>query len=1187
MAPPQPPAPALVKEAPPRLPSCDFQSNIPPSTVPATPDTAERRNAPGSSRAASRTGRRPFSPMTPLLDHAFMPTIGGGGGLDGGGRVVTTAPDSIWSSSDQSTPGTGTGGRGGRGGRGERGGGLGADSMHAMDSMTQSIGTFGRGMPGASPMAPVSAGSHRQRGQHGAGSQRKLATAPVSGRPLGGLGATSDGGYRASSSSSSSSLSGNDTNPSFGVARTPVHSEGGRSIENASRGDGRDEGRSAAGRIKRAARAARDARVARLAQTPAPAFDASGNVVGVGRPRAAPGEGEDVKAVMGRAKMVLTKMAISASPLPTAFAARAAAAMDVVATPAASSLQGGAGTPGPRGLSRGWGDMFGGAPLEVANQPMNLPPSFPGMAGGMAPSELYASTMASMAAMASNVASGAAPPTWVDKHARLRGKLASRDHQRVETLIGGGHCTWARLKLAPPLQRLGQVPLTRLQIQMAKEPKEVEDRAFGLCWAVCATLNTANDAVQSIAEVEAEQRSKMRSMLGKDFNTMVQEYGARLGQVATAKSSSSSSSSNRSRSSKSGKSGNSSASGTSGASRTRRRNGLRRRGHDFLAGLPREHTVEKLLPSTVYWFRVRFGNYKQWSSPSLPLRVETAPLIWPEAPPRPKLLDVARTSLRVSWGGGIDYRYRVDGYEVQVSADNVRWSRRILVGPLGTLTTALARRKAKYVNKVQAANGGGDGEGGSGEGGVGGSGGGGKGVGGGNDGAGSTPSQSQKQSRSKSRSRYGGSAAKGSKGYSKEVIATETAAAAAAAMEVAPLDEEGRGLMDGVACEGAAGDLLGGRHYFVRVKAHNAVGWSAPGPTLQIRTEPPGTPLRPDPPVLVQRSATTLLIQWAPPAHDGALVTDVDIEISVDQHVAQERLREWVFSGKVAVPPLPDGVDPALPPSMEALRGHSLYRVTGLTPGTAYFVRVRGNSLSGPGRWCGPAMHATTRQFRVNQDVVRAKLREGVWTSGEGWFKVVITGVDSKGTAGFHATHHYDVQSVEFPACRATVASSDIGEIIEDLDVMAGDRRRSVLLGTSAAGGRQVEGTSMSTPPMSVPSPSRRAGAGTGRGVGMTGSGTNGNGGGGGELQASKTTSQVRELVSTLRLEDEARRPNPLHATPDAVIDRDSFQSGSLQHTIVHMNQDTVMLSGKLAVGGGTFDTVGEFVKGDRQAFHS
>ena len=58
--------------------------------------------------------------------------------------------------------------------------------------------------------------------------------------------------------------------------------------------------------------------------------------------------------------------------------------------------------------------------------------------------------------------------------------------------------------------------------------------------------------------------------------------------------------------------------------------------------------MEKLLPSTVYWFRVRFGNYKQWSSPSLPLRVETAPLIWPEAPPRPKLLDVARTSLRVS-----------------------------------------------------------------------------------------------------------------------------------------------------------------------------------------------------------------------------------------------------------------------------------------------------------------------------------------------------------------------------------------------------------------------------------------------------------------------------------------------------------------------------------------------------------
>ena len=104
----------------------------------------------------------------------------------------------------------------------------------------------------------------------------------------------------------------------------------------------------------------------------------------------------------------------------------------------------------------------------------------------------------------------------------------------------------------------------------------------------------------------------------------------------------------------------------------------------------------------------------------------------------------------------------------------------------------------------------------------------------------------------------------------------------------------------------------------------------------------------------------------------------------------------------------------------------------------------------------------------------------------------------------------------------------------------------------------------------------------------MPGSGTHGNGGGGGELQASKTTSQVRELVSTLRLEDEARRPNPLHATPDAVIDRDSFQSGSLQHTIVHMNQDTVMLSGKLAVGGGTFDdTVGEFVKGDRQAFHS
>jgi hypothetical protein len=34
-------------------------------------------------------------------------------------------------------------------------------------------------------------------------------------------------------------------------------------------------------------------------------------------------------------------------------------------------------------------------------------------------------------------------------------------------------------------------------------------------------------------------------------------------------------------------------------------------------------------------------------------------------------------------------------------------------------------------------------------------------------------------------------------------------------------------------------------------------------------------------------------------------------------------------------------------------------------------------------------------------------------------------------------------------------------------------------------------------------------------------------------------------------------------------------------------NQTTVMLSGKLAVGGGTFDTVGEFVRGDRQTFHS
>ena len=154
---------------------------------------------------------------------------------------------------------------------------------------------------------------------------------------------------------------------------------------------------------------------------------------------------------------------------------------------------------------------------------------------------------------------------------------------------------------------------------------------------------------------------------------------------------------------------------------------------------------------------------------------------------------------------------------MQVSADNVVWPRRIKVGLLGGKTSENGKHRKRGNAALQ-----------------------------GRAGRGARVARVGSNVRRRQSGRRGG----------------ERQSPVQVAQEYDPSERGGDAVDDeeeAIPNEAAAGSLLGGRYYFVRIKAHNALGWSNPGPTLQVKTKPPRVPQRPDPPVLVQVSVLVSL----------------------------------------------------------------------------------------------------------------------------------------------------------------------------------------------------------------------------------------------------------------------------------------------------------------------------------------
>ncbi|KAE8987960.1 hypothetical protein PR001_g22172 [Phytophthora rubi] len=125
--------------------------------------------------------------------------------------------------------------------------------------------------------------------------------------------------------------------------------------------------------------------------------------------------------------------------------------------------------------------------------------------------------------------------------------------------------------------------------------------------------------------------------------------------------------------------------------------------------------------------------------------------------------------------------------------------------------------------------------------------------------------------------------------------------------------------------------LTKGTPYFIRVRARNSQGFGQLQPSVPGKMQPYTTPSAPTQVVLGITSATMLTVRWAPPSDDGG-----------------DAISAYVVQWDVAA-----GFDSlALTTGTTATVGDATqrsYTITGLTPGTLYYVRVFAKNRGGQG----------------------------------------------------------------------------------------------------------------------------------------------------------------------------------------------------------------------------------------------
>lgn len=150
--------------------------------------------------------------------------------------------------------------------------------------------------------------------------------------------------------------------------------------------------------------------------------------------------------------------------------------------------------------------------------------------------------------------------------------------------------------------------------------------------------------------------------------------------------------------------------------------------------------------------------------------------------------------------------------------------------------------------------------------------------------------------------------------------------------------------------------------YYFWARTHNAAGYSAWSGRATATTL--GTPSAPSAPTVSNVAQTVFDVAWTPPASNGSAITSYEVGYALTD------------------------VDPTT--SMAAT---SPKTVTGLTPATAYYVKVRAQNAVGWGPWSASTMVTTLSAARVKVSGVWVTgipyVRvSGVWVVARPWVKV-------------------------------------------------------------------------------------------------------------------------------------------------------------------------------------------------------
>lgn len=158
-------------------------------------------------------------------------------------------------------------------------------------------------------------------------------------------------------------------------------------------------------------------------------------------------------------------------------------------------------------------------------------------------------------------------------------------------------------------------------------------------------------------------------------------------------------------------------------------------------------------------------------------------------------------------------------------------------------------------------------------------------------------------------------------------------------------------------------DLMPSEVYAVRVSAYSIVGWSEPSERSQYFVTAPAAPARPEPPVVVQTTNTSVTVRWRHPNDNGGPILRSELQWSVDHtpYAAWSSVpSELKTRASLADPgeeaesvPSSDESrtsedEPDEPASIaDATHGVSEYIFHGLAPHAFYNFRVRCHNLVG------------------------------------------------------------------------------------------------------------------------------------------------------------------------------------------------------------------------------------------------